>query len=207
MNANFTSSISVLAFLAICFWPSNSLAQNNIPVTVSNFTFDPVVVLVFVGDQVTWTNTSGTHNVNGFSADFPGNPEEFGNPSDGSGNWSYSHTFNATGTYVYQCGVHGTTMPGSVIVEDPNGIEDITGVQAELELIPNPSNGAFSIQHEGGIGAVAIYNAAGQVVTNANGGSSLNLNLNLQGLESGTYYCVMQNDAGVVLHRKLVIAE
>jgi plastocyanin len=90
-------------------------AQTSTSVAVSNYKFTPAEVTINVGDKVVWTNTQGTHNVNGSKSAFSSNPESFGN-NLGSG-WTYEYTFNTAGTYDYQCDPHaGMGMVGKVIV-------------------------------------------------------------------------------------------
>jgi plastocyanin len=67
---------------------------------------------IAVGDIVQWTWTgSNPHTVdnNGGSESFSsGAPQTSG---------SFSHTFNTAGTYNYICGVHGSAMQGTIIVQ------------------------------------------------------------------------------------------
>lgn len=94
------------------------VAQTTHQVNVTNDEFTPAVITISAGDEVTWTNSEGFHNVNGTTGTYPDNPESFGN-STGIG-WTYSHTFNAPGIYDYQCDPHvNLGMVGQVIVEAP----------------------------------------------------------------------------------------
>jgi plastocyanin len=84
---------------------------------------------ISVGDTVTWTNQDNApHTVShGLSPDVDSSPEfQSGNFSkDGT----FSHTFDATGTFAYFCEVH-PSMVGSVTVEPgpvPSGIADAGG--------------------------------------------------------------------------------
>ena len=74
---------------------------------------NPAVDTVAVGGTVTWTWTN-TGNV-------PHGIQSLGSPSfptgtvlAGDGN-TYRVTFNTAGTYQYDCLVHGTMMPGTVV--------------------------------------------------------------------------------------------
>jgi plastocyanin len=80
-----------------------------------NDSVNPAVDTVAVGASVTWTWTS-TGNV-------PHGIQSLGSPSfptgtvlTGDGN-TYRVTFNAAGTYQYDCLVHGTMMPGTIVVQ------------------------------------------------------------------------------------------
>ena len=101
MKTDFTSkSFRSLVFtFGFALLSLNIWAQTSHPVNVANFQFTPPDLNIMVGDQVVWTNTLGTHSVDGQKSVFPNNPVSFGN-SVGSG-WTYSFTFNTPGTYYY----------------------------------------------------------------------------------------------------------
>jgi len=82
-----------------------------------NGTRNPAQDTVAVGQTVTWTwtNTGGTsHSVEALPLDNPSFTSS--NIMSGSGT-TYSFTFNAPGTYHYQCAVHGSLMSGIVVVQ------------------------------------------------------------------------------------------
>jgi len=114
MKTNFTFKIycffATIFILALSF---NLKAQTSNAVTVSNFSFSPANLTITAGDEVVWTNTAGTHNVDGLTSKFPSNPESFGN-AVGAG-WTYKFTFNTAGTYDYQCDLHAS-MVGKITV-------------------------------------------------------------------------------------------
>jgi plastocyanin len=79
-----------------------------------NGSVNPAVDTVATGGSVTWTWTD-TGNV-------PHGIRSLGSPSfptgavlTGDGN-TYRVTFNTAGTYQYDCLVHGTMMPGTIVV-------------------------------------------------------------------------------------------
>lgn len=82
--------------------------------------FDPESVTVSVGDTVTWTWDSDTHNVVVESQPEGAN---WGGTSGGATETydqghEYSHTFDTAGTYEYYCNPHrGLGMEGEVVVE------------------------------------------------------------------------------------------
>ncbi len=92
-------------------------AQSTYNVTVSNFQFVNNSLVIDVGDQVIWTNTAGTHNVNGSMVTFPANPQSFTSGAPASGAWVYNHTFTIPGVYNYRCDPHAAFgMTGNIIV-------------------------------------------------------------------------------------------
>jgi plastocyanin len=95
---------ALLALLLV----SSAARAATIQVTVRNFEFSPATVDIQVGDTVTWTNVSGTHSVtsddgSSFSKEAQSAP------------WTFSHTFDAAGSFPYHCEVH-PTMHGTVNV-------------------------------------------------------------------------------------------
>jgi len=90
--------------------PATTLASSPTTVSIKDFAFDPATVTVNVGAAVTWVNQdSAPHTVTSDS----GGELSSGTLSNGQ---SYSHTFNAKGTYTYHCGIH-RSMKGTVNVE------------------------------------------------------------------------------------------
>jgi len=106
--------------LILAFVSFNLNAQTSHAVTVSSFQFSPANLTITEGDEVVWTNTGGTHNVDGTKTTFPSNPVSFGN-TVGSG-WTYKFTFTTPGTYDYHCDPHSDVMIGKIIVNaKPSG--------------------------------------------------------------------------------------
>ena len=81
-------------------------------VTISNFQFAPKVVRVKAGTEVTWQVKEGTHTVTADSGAWE-------SPALSAGK-TFSHKFDAAGTYRYYCSFHGSKgghdMAGTVIV-------------------------------------------------------------------------------------------
>jgi plastocyanin len=116
MKTNFTSkACGLIAMFFVLALSLSSNAQTSHNVAVTNNVFTPAQLTINTGDKVVWTNTQGSHNVNGSKSTFASNPESFGN-SVGL-NWTYEYTFNSAGTYDYHCDPHaGMGMVGKVIV-------------------------------------------------------------------------------------------
>lgn len=94
--------------------PSNpspsSQVPSNTPVQISSFTFSPNSITISAGTSVTWTNMdSASHTITSDSG------SELASQTLSNGQ-SYSHTFNAPGTYTYHCSIH-TMMKGTIIVQ------------------------------------------------------------------------------------------
>jgi hypothetical protein len=115
-------------------------------VTIVDFGFEPAAATVFVGEPVTWTNTSSRdHTVT--SAD--GNELDSG-PIEPDA--AYGHVFEAPGSFDYLCSIHPETMRGTIVVEPapasdpPSGPPTATPPAGTLPpgFSPFPSHGVDS---------------------------------------------------------------
>lgn len=79
--------------------------------SVKNDTQDPAVDTVQSGNAVKWTNTSGTHTVR--SVGSPAFASSGNLIGDGA---TYTVIFQSTGTYQYDCSIHGGAMTGRIVV-------------------------------------------------------------------------------------------
>ncbi|MFZ9155303.1 MAG: cupredoxin domain-containing protein, partial [Schleiferiaceae bacterium] len=104
----------VYALFAALFALASSATNHQIQVG-SNF-FNPAALTVVLGDTVTWTQVSGSHNVNGSLTTFPTNPAGFTSGAVAGGTWTFSHQFTVIGVYNYQCDPHIPAMVGTVTV-------------------------------------------------------------------------------------------
>jgi len=171
-------------------------APNSIPpcgvnpdtiVLVSNFAFTPKDITIFVGETIRWTNTGGTHNVNGSKDIFPANPVGFSSGSASSDLWNFDFTFTLPGVYQYQCDPHaamnmkGTVTVNEIPVNDPyplrtiplvtatnqEGVPDSLGINCKLSGVvyginQRPTGLQFTIidaQNNG----IAVYNGSGDL--------------------------------------------
>ena len=81
---------------------------NTASVDVNDNFFDPSSVSIAQGGEVTWTWVgSGTHNVT-----FASGPN-----SSTTSTGTFSRTFDTTGSFDYQCTIHGSAMSGTVVVQ------------------------------------------------------------------------------------------
>lgn len=90
---------------------------------------------IAVGDTVQW-NWSGS---NQHTVDNNGGTESFSSGAlQTSG--SFSHTFNTAGTYNYICGVHGTAMQGTIVVQAAQAPTSTAAPQSTNTVLPEASN-------------------------------------------------------------------
>ncbi|HQX31491.1 MAG TPA: T9SS type A sorting domain-containing protein [Flavobacteriales bacterium] len=121
------------------------LQPNNLPF------YDPMELVINVGDMVTWNNNEGSHNVYAMPDMFPDNPEAFSSGSPAQAPWTFQHTFNIPGVYMYHCTVtfqgqsHSTTQHGMITVLDANGIDEQTP-WGELSIYPVPAQDQLNLR-------------------------------------------------------------
>ena len=73
--------------------------------------FSPATVTIQAGQSVTWTWVSGFHSVVSDST-----PQAFADsPAQSTG--QFTATFPTAGSYPYHCGIHGTMMTGTIVVQ------------------------------------------------------------------------------------------
>lgn len=117
VNDNMTSNATATTPFPIGTYThggGSSITVHNVAVG-SNF-FNPASLTITEGDSVVWTNTGGTHNINGTTATFPNNPVGFTNGAASSAAWVYGFKFDVPGTYTYQCDPHAASMTGTITV-------------------------------------------------------------------------------------------
>ncbi len=88
--------------------------------------FTPNTLNIHVGDTVRWHNAGGFHNVLADDSSF--------GTTVSSDAWTFTHTFNAAGTFGYYCEQHGS--PGA-------GMFGTVHVTAVAPPPPDPKPGAF----------------------------------------------------------------
>ena len=77
-----------------------------------NGSVNPAVDTVAAGGTVTWTwIEAGSHSVQFADVTLPGSPVFANNGS------VFSQAFPTAGTYPYECGIHGPSMTGTIVVK------------------------------------------------------------------------------------------
>jgi len=132
----------ILTLIASIFVISNLKSENH-TINAGAYYYSPEVLTINVGDEVTWINDGGFHDVNADENTQTGesfnNPESFqSNTTNVAGATIYTHTFTIPGTYNYDCSVgsHAAQgMVGQIIVQGPPSIMDIVaGSEAHTTL-------------------------------------------------------------------------
>jgi len=183
--------------------PIRSEGQTSHAVGVTNFVFSPDTLEIHIGDTVVWTNTEGTHNVNGTQTEYPDNPESFGNEL-GTG-WVFSHVFSLTGVYNYHCDNHkGSGMIGTITV-----VDEVTGwnsIERDplWSMYPNPANDKLLVAANGTIHSIMIYNATGAKVFEYDNPGVERCEISLDEFSSGLYFVKVNIDHEGTQIRRLV---
>ncbi len=85
-------------------------AGPTVQVTVTDDKYTPSMLTIAVGTTVKWSfQAAGPHGVFPLNNSFP--------PSPVMAQGTYAYTFTSPGTYDYQCAVHGSMMPGQILVK------------------------------------------------------------------------------------------
>ena len=110
----------IATLIVSLFISQNITAQTSHIVNTLGQTFVPSSISITVGDDVTFINTAGFHNVNGSIDSFPANPQGFSSGAIvGPGVMLANFSFSTVGTYNYQCDPHTPGMVGVINVIAP----------------------------------------------------------------------------------------
>lgn len=178
------------------------LSQATINVSVLNNSFSPANITIDLGDTVRWTNSSSSHNVNGTTSTFSGNPESFGNSI--SGNFTYEHKFLTAGTYNYRCDLHFSTgMTGTITVLPASELTEQEKLEQLIVIYPNPAEYTISILNNTEIlfKEFEMFTPSGKSILK----KAFSSTVDLPNLDNGIYYLLLSGDDKSVT--KMVIIE
>ncbi len=120
-------------------------------------------ITVEVGDTVTWTWGSGTHNIRSTSGVEIFNSGYYTGPGP-----QFSYTFTVPGVTSYICDPHPNSMYGTVTaIETASSVEQN---QSNLSIYPNPTNSFIQIEIENYNGnfEAALYDFTGKLLETTN---------------------------------------
>ena len=178
MKTHFT----LLFVLLVC---SNIFSQTDHTVNAGNFYYEPEVLTIDLGDEVSWVNDGGFHNVNFDINTITG--QSFGNPesfitSPTNDTEIAEHTFTIAGTYNYDCSVgsHAANgMIGTIIVEEGTSNVEETE-QEQLNRTFHAFQTGFSNELYIQFTATKNTNIASIQITGLDGKEVLHENLNVK---------------------------
>ncbi len=142
-------------------------------------------------------NIIGAQNINTYAWDF-------GDGTTASGPGPKTHVYTTPGEYTTtvtltnNCGSVVTTR--LIVVGGGTGIDDLTALQKEMKVFPNPSNGLVTIANNSGIKmrSIAIFNIMGQKVYNATSLNAEKHQINTAEFAAGIYTVMIDTDKGKV---------
>jgi plastocyanin len=98
---------AVIMLVAVIVFFSGVAQANTVPVLIKDFKFRPDTITINKGDTITWTHPGPASHTVKFA------DSESAILKNGT---SYSKTFDKTGTFDYECGIH-PYMKGKVMVK------------------------------------------------------------------------------------------
>jgi plastocyanin len=182
------------------FISSFLFAQTKVTVVVANGSFTPASVTIDVGDTVEFDNQAGFHWVDGRQSTYASNPVSFDNQAQSGSGWTYLQVFNTAGAYDYRCGIHTTTMFGTITVQLPTGINEDTA-ENTVDFYPNPASKELTFSEYKLVKSVTIYSITGMQVLFS---ELPNNKLDVSTLKVGTYFVKIKSDNDEIT-KKLVI--
>ena len=168
--------------------------------------YSPQFITINVGDTVRWTNTGGSHNVDGSLATYPNNPEGFRNGPPSSNLWVYDKVFTIPGFYEFSCeqSSHAQTQFGSItVMGSPTGINE--NEEVNVQVYPNPVTDELRIRTDRMLTRATLYTVDMQRVSDMSV-DQINSEyiITLSGTASGIY--IVQLDLeGNIVHEKIVV--
>lgn len=149
-------------------------------------------------------NIIGAQNINNYTWDF-------GDGATASGPGPKTHTYTTPGEYTTvvtlsnDCGTITTSR--LIAVGGGTGIDNLSALQKEMKVYPNPAKGLVTITHNGGIKmkSIALYNLMGQKVYSAASVNADKHQLNTSELAAGIYTVTIETDKGTVTKKLEVL--
>lgn len=206
-----TTRLNILVLFTVLLG-SPATAQTVVDVTASSGAFTPSSVTINAGDTVRWTNTSGTHNVNGTTVTFPANPESFGNALDTG--WVYTYVFNTAGNYDYQCDLHEAFgMTGTVTVVSTSDIGgDLAAsndVVSSIYPIPSSEFVVIELTQEVLLAntklTVVVYDLMGKEILRRESIKDAKITLNTEDWLNSAYVFHLMNDSRVIAAEQIIL--
>lgn len=167
--------------------------------------YAPQFITIEVGDMVRWTNSGGTHNVDGTTSTFPDNPEGFTNGDPSSSLWVFEHTFTIAGEYDFECAAfdHNEIQFGIITVTSSTvGIEDYADL--EVDIYPNPTSNYLNVFSKENILKANILSVdLKQALSIPVLGSEKEIHMNIDALSPGSYFLQVTTGSGTAIRRFL----
>lgn len=123
------------------------------------------------------------------------------------------HTYDTAGDYIVtltlrnDCGEVSVTKSVSIKGANPTSIGDVTLLQKEILLFPNPSKSIVTISNASGIKmkTIEVFNLLGQKIAGKENVGSSKAELNVSGIAVGIYNVVIDTDKGRITKKLEII--
>jgi plastocyanin len=173
-------------------------------VEMADFTFTPSSFNIASGDTIAWKLASGTHSVQTLTV--PTGSATFDSPVMSVPGETFTFVPEVIGNYTYQCGVHGSMMPGSFMVMSAVGISE-PSLGWLSRAYPNPFGDKLNIDIKG-IDQIDIFNLIGKrVKTLSTSLADTKIEMDLTGLPAGIYYYNGYKEGKIVATQKIIKAK
>jgi PKD repeat protein len=164
---------------------------------------DPLVnsIAIIDNDGGSFTfNVIGAQNITSYSWDFgdtTGTTDGVGSPSQVIHQYTYPANYTVTLTLRNDCGEITVTkliQTGGM----PTGIDNVTALQKQLSIFPNPAKSMVTVANTNKIkmNAIRVYNLMGQMVMENTSVNADKYEFNIAGLAEGTYNIIIDTEAG-----------
>jgi len=155
-------------------------------------------ITIDVGDSITWTWGSGSHNLRS-----TGGVENFDSGYFTGPGAQFTYTFTMPGITTYICDPHPNSMYGAVTVLGTASTNEINNF--EFEIYPNPVIDIVNLTFENNFEnmfKVEIYDTLGRLSFTQNKFSTGNkLSINISELERGIYILKLYNNNKISVKR------
>jgi plastocyanin len=179
--------------------PILMFSQSKTTVNVTNV-FTPAAVTITVGDTVEFVNSSGSHWVDGTQGTFSGNPVSFDNQSQSGPGWTYQQVFNTVGFYNYRCGIHTSTMSGTIDVQASTNVNEAKTISSHS--YPNPVVDYLYLTNISEMESIEIFSVSGKRVYAS---EMIKNKINLTFLEKGVYFTKVKMINNEIITKKILI--
>lgn len=189
---------------ALTFFGLNANAVT-INVSITNFQFSPSDFTAQIGDIVKWTDSQGTHGIEGLS--LPGGAVAFNSGTmTTSSNSTYSYTITTAGRYDYDCSIHGASMSAGFTVTSTGINEPV--INLLTTAYPNPFKDKFTLKYGKAVQSVKIYNVVGEQIKSIELSSlEEKVDVDFEGVPAGIYFIRTYNEGTIVETKKIVKAK
>ena len=144
--------LAILSMAALLIFAPAALAQDDMTVSIQDFSFNPGQITVAPGTTVTWTNEGPSpHTTTADDGSWDSGELQQGE--------DFSFTFDEPGTYTYHCSIH-PDMTASVKVSGGGGTSSSASASmspsASASMSPMASASASAPQHLADTGGISL---------------------------------------------------